>query len=210
MAQKGSRNRFAALAEPKAASKPSVNTEGPMTEMVFPCFPGIVGQLAGRNWQYIKTLCADYRKMFVQNISITYDGAFFRVHLSSYAPGTEFIVREFGQRVAMANLGIVAEPAGAIIGRGGWWLRKTEAEQDVVSTIYHEDGCFFVKFPWGVSTADRVVAMDDIRRKLMGRAQFMHKALSESASESTVSPDTDQHLEDFLHGLAPTPAEAHN
>lgn len=204
-------NQFAALAEPEHCPNTSYTADEAMTELVFPCYYGIVGQLAGRKWQYIKTLCEDYRRLFDErHISITYDGAFFRVHLSSYAPGIEFIANEFGQRVAIANTGIMAEPAGAIIGRGGWWLRKTEAEQPVKCTIYHEACHFFVKFPWSVSTADRIATMDDIRRKLMGRVQFMNKTFSQSGSESTISSDSVADIQDFLQGQSPTPAEAHH
>ena len=197
MAQNDHDNHFAALGEGQDACGER------MTEIIFPCYTGVVGQLAGRNWQYIKTLCEDYRRMFGgRNISITYDGTLFRVHIPSYAPGIEFIANEFGQRVAIANTGIRAEPAGAIIGRSGWWLRKTEAEQSVKCTIYHESCHFFVKFPWSVSTVDRIVVMDDIRRKLVGRVQFMNKTFYESESESVAN------IKDLLNG--PTPAEAHN
>ena len=203
MAQNGHNNHFPALGEDQNACGER------LIQVVFPCYTGVVGQLAGRDWQYIKTICADYRRMFDgRNISITYDGAFFRVHLSSYAPGIEFIANEFGQRVAIANTGILAEPAGAIIGRGGWWLRKTESEQSVKCTVYHESCHFFVKFPWSVSTADRMVTMDDIRRKLMGRVQFLNKTFSESDSESTVSMDSMANIKELLNGL--TPAEAHH
>lgn len=211
MAAKGHTNQFEALQDREEVSvsrKPAVEH---MTEIVFPCYPGVVGQLAGRDWVYIKTLCKDYRNMFdARNISITYDGALFRVHISSYAPGIEFIANEFGQRVAMANVGVMAQPAGAIIGRRGWWLRKTESEQDVKCTIYHENGLFFVKFPWNVSTADRIVAMDDIRRKLSGRARFFQKTFSESESESTISSASVADIKDFLQGNGPTPSEAHD
>ena len=210
MAHKDTMNRFAVLAPADDPVTGSPVAGEHMTEVIFACYSGVVGQLAGRDWKYIKTLCEDYREMFGgRNVSITYDGAHFRVHLSSYAPGIEFIVHEFGQRVAMANLGIVAEPAGAIIGRGGWWLRKAESDQCVQCTIYHEDGCFFVKFPWSVSTASRIVAIDDIRRKLMGRAQFMNKTLSESASTASLD-SAPSHLEDFLQGHSPRPGEAHH
>ena len=213
MSQNIINNRFSPLLEAEEVQNVE-NDPDPesLMEILFPCYTGVVGQLAGRNWQYMKDFCVQFREQFEgKNISITYDGCFFRVHVSPYQDCVHFIHEELGRRIAIANQGIIAEPVGAIIGKKGWWLRKTEASQKIKCTIYHEDGCFFVKFPWNVSTVDRIEAMDDIRRKIVGRAKFLNKTFSESDSNSTVSSlDGDIHdIKDFLDGKSPTPAEMH-
>ena len=66
-----------------------------------------------------------------------------------------------------------------------------------------------MKFPGHVTTVNRIEAIDDIRRKIVGRAKFLNKTFSESDSNSTISnPDVDiYNIKDFLEGKSPTPAE---
>lgn len=153
--------------------------EPTMFTLPFLCRPQAVGHLVGRRWAYIDDLCTQYAKTFRNaSISVTYDGAWFLVRVQG-GPSIKFVEREFGKKVAIANDGIVAEPAGAIIGKHGWWLRKTEREQNVDCIIYHEEGVFYVKFPPHVTTTDREHALDNVRRKIIGRANYFAKPLSD-------------------------------
>lgn len=192
------------------------------TEIIFPCHPSVVGHLAGRKWKYIKDFCKAYEDLFNnETISITYDGCCFRVHVAHNIPGIHFISQEFGQRVFIANHGIHAEPAGAIIGKEGWWLRKTEEEQTVPCIIYHECGQFFLKFPISVTTQERLKVLDDVRRKIMGRVAYLHHELSDTESMSTTMSEesfdsiaTDESFDSIatdnsVETYGPTPAEAY-
>lgn len=149
-----------------------------MFVLPFLCRPQAVGHLVGRHWAYIDDLCARYAEQFHNaTISVTYDGAWFLVRVQG-GPSIKFVEREFGKKVAIANDGIVAEPAGAIIGKDGWWLRKTEREQAVECIIYHEEGVFYVKFPPHVTTKDRFCVLDNVRRKIIGRANYFANEFS--------------------------------
>jgi len=180
------------------------------TVLAFACHPLTVGHLAGRNWAFVTGLCKEYEERFDgRTISISYDGLAFRVRMLPYPEGMMFIHAELGQRIAVANQGIMVEPVGAIIGKGGWWLRKTEKEQVVPCMIYHEDRRFFVKFPWHVSTKARLDVLDDVRRKLVGRSVFMQRALSDTDSCSSVS--TSSSLDSLCFSdNDPTPDEAYH
>lgn len=157
-------------------------------ELAFPCFAGTVGSIVGPKWSYVTSLCEMFSNSFPgSNMSVTYDGNQFLVHLPYDPEAAAFVYSTLGQRIQIAEEGIVAEPAGAIIGKGGWWLRKTEAECNVPCTIYHDNGKFYVKFPWNASNASRVEAMDNIRRKIIGRSLFMEETFSDAETMSTVS-----------------------
>lgn len=153
--------------------------EPTMFVLPFPCRPQAVGHLVGRRWSYIDDLCLKYKELFHNaSISVTYDGTWFLVRVQG-GPSIQFVKHEFGKKVAIANDGIVAEPAGAIIGKHGWWLRKTEREQPVNCIIYHDEGVFYVKFPPHVTTKERICVLDNVRRKIIGRANYFAKQLSD-------------------------------
>ncbi len=190
-----------------------------MVEMFFPCFSGVVGQLIGAKGKYLEELRTEYRKRFEgRRMSVTYDGMNFRVHLEPHEEGMAFVALEFGRRVALANEGIIAEPAGAIIGKKGWWLKHlTKQVYETTGnkcTVYHEDGAFFVKFPWNVESDKRVEVMDIVRRKLVGRSTYLTKTFSESDSMSTRSSveslTTEEDLESLFSTMSPTPSEAYD
>ena len=102
-----------------------------MLELLFACHPGVVGHILGRDGIYLKELEKDFAARFNgRQISITYDGLNFRVHLSNFQAGITYIMLDFARRVSLANEGIYAQPAGAIIGKNGWWLQRVSESQD--------------------------------------------------------------------------------
>ena len=161
-------------------------------EVSFPCHSNIVGHLTGRNWSAIEDLISEYKVLFQsEDVSVTHDGCAFRVRLLPLPQCLQFWERELGQRIAVAHEGIEAQPIGAIIGKEGWWLRKTEKEQSVPCMIYNEDGLFFLKFASHVATAERLKALDNVRRKIMGRAAYFVQEFSDMESDTTnTSTDT--------------------
>lgn len=159
-----------------------------MIELYFPSHSNVVGHIIGRDSAYLKQLVEEYSRHFGGRvISVTYDGSNFRVHLDNFQPGITFVLLDFARRVSLANEGIYAQPAGAIIGKGGWWLRKASESQSEKCTIYHEDGLFFVRFPWNVRATERVRVMDRIRRQIMGRAAYFQKSFQDTDSQSSAS-----------------------
>ena len=170
-------------------------------QLVFTCHPFVVGHLVGRKWSFVQQFCSEYKQKFMHDISITYDGFAFYVRIIPFPPCVQFVVHEFGQRIYVANSGIQTNHAGAIIGKHGWWLRKTEQEQPVPCIIYHEDSKFYLKFPTHVSAQQRLDVLDNVRRKIMGRSQYFDFELADTYS--TLSVETVE-----IDG--PTPSEAYH
>jgi hypothetical protein len=181
---------------------PFSDTTAPLqeVELVFPCRSVAVGHLVGQKWTFVERLSSSFRENFHQNISITYDGSTFRVRLIPFPPCVLFVVHEFGQRIFVANHGIYAQNAGAVIGKHGWWLRKTEQEQSVPCIVYHEEGLFYLKFPTTVLAQQRLDVLDNVRRKIVGRSEYLDRELSDTQSTSSV---------DTIEQEGPTPSEAY-
>ena len=156
------------------------------TELVFPCQPEFVGHIVGRHWSFIQHLTIQYKQVSGHdNISITYDGEAFRARFDPHPYFAQLIMHELGQRVYVANQGIHADPIGSIIGKKGWWLRKTEQEQSVPCTIYNFKGKFHIKFPTHICASDRMNVLDNITRKIQGRCMYFKNHASDCESNST-------------------------
>ena len=71
--------------------------------------------------------------------------------------------------------------------------------------IYNEDDQFFIKFGTQVSVADRLRVLDDVRRKIMGRASYFQKEFCDKESHTT-----DSSADTIVMEAGPTPSEAYN
>lgn len=160
-----------------------------LTTLKFPCDAAVVGALVGRKWSRVKGLSSDFRVAFPgYDIDVTYDGECFTVLVPNMEGATAFIEDSFGEEVAIANHGIEVRPefVGRLIGRGGHNLRTIAACiaqldecKGCASTVYHEDGRFWIRFSPSTPVQQRKVALEFVETRLYEHADYLEEQLTE-------------------------------
>ena len=217
-------NQFAVFSDHTVVHVPTVVPVMGLTTLEFPSFAGVTKDLVGPKWRRIQQLKADFQETFPGfDFTVKYDGNSFLFAMASIPEQIGFISNTFGIEVSIANDPIQTDPkyAGAVIGKRGKGLRDIEASLNHACLIYHDDGAFYVKFNYDMSTADRVKCMADVKQSIYGRASFLETRLSDAESvqsESTASTfsmassmstcSEESQLSELLAGDSPTPSEA--
>ena len=202
---------------------PLVPTLG-LTTLSFPSYSGVVGDLVGPKWSRVNKLKDDFQKTFPGfDFSAEYDGDAFVITIPAVPEHIAYVNSTFGSEVGLANEAIETDInfAGAVIGKGGKGLRQIEAKAPVECTIYHDEGAFYVKFPYDTPTTARITCMSYIKQAVYGRARWLEDRLSDTTSSIADSIDSQEtitapsetseasDLSDLLSGNSPTPSEAH-
>jgi hypothetical protein len=192
-----------------------------LVTLEFPSYQGVVGDLVGPNWGRVNKLNKDFQKTFTGfDLSVEYDGEAFTITLAAVQSHIAFVNSTFGVEIRLANEAIHTDPnfAGAVIGKGGKGLRKIEAKAPAKCTVYHDEGAFYVKFPYNTPTTARVTCMEHVKQNVYGRAAWLEERLSDASSSDAESVETNDarsmssdvsELSDLFSDMSPTPSEAH-